>query len=105
PARVASRAIVIALLKPRTALIACLGAGFQLLTLSMTYACLPTYFNRYYGLAPDQAGLKAGLVVLVGGIGAFVWGVVADRLTPRMACARLYVPVAGALLTALFMGS
>ena len=41
---------------PRTALVACLGAGFQLLTLSMTYAWLPTYFNRYYGLAPDQAG-------------------------------------------------
>src|SRR4030095_2157932 len=77
----AARAIVSALLKPRTALVACLGAGFQLLTLSMTYAWLPTYFNRYYGLAPDQAGLKAGLVVLVGGIGAFVWGVVADRLT------------------------
>ena len=105
PARVASRAIVIALLKPRTALIACLGAGFQLLTLSMTYAWLPTYFNRYYGLAPDQAGLKAGLVVLVGGIGAFVWGVVADRLTPRIACARLYVPAVGAVLTMVLMAT
>ena len=105
PARVASRAIVIALLKPRTALIACLGAGFQLLTLSMTYAWLPTYFNRYYGLAPDQAGLKAGLVVLVGGIGAFVWGVVADRLTPRVACARLYVPAVGAVLTMVLMAT
>jgi MFS transporter, Spinster family, sphingosine-1-phosphate transporter len=101
----AARAIVSALLKPRTALIACLGAGFQLLTLSMTYAWLPTYFNRYYGLAPDQAGLKAGLVVLVGGIGAFVWGVVADRLTPRIACARLYVPAIGAILTSVLMGS
>ena len=60
--------------------------------LSTTYAWLPSYFNRYYGLAPDQAGLKAGLVVLVGGIGAVVWGIVADRLTPRFACARLYVP-------------
>jgi MFS transporter, Spinster family, sphingosine-1-phosphate transporter len=104
-AALAARAIVAALLKPRTALVACLGAGFQLLTLSMTYAWLPTYFNRYYGLAPDQAGLKAGLVVLVGGVGAFVWGVVADRLTPRIACARLYVPAIGAILTAVLMGS
>jgi MFS family permease len=104
-AALAARAIVSALLKPRTALVACLGAGFQLLTLSMTYAWLPTYFNRYYGLSPDQAGLKAGLVVLVGGIGAFVWGVVADRLTPRVACARLYVPAFGAVLTAILMGS
>src|SRR5262245_3386474 len=71
---VAARAIVSALLKPRTALIACLGAGFQLLTLSMTYAWLPTYLNRYYGLAPDQAGLKAASVVFAGGIGAVLWG-------------------------------
>ncbi|MFO1311411.1 MAG: MFS transporter [Burkholderiales bacterium] len=103
-AKVAARAIIAALLRPRTALVACIGAGFQLLTLSMTYAWLPTYFNRYYDLPPDQAGLKAGLVVLLGGIGALVWGVVADRLTPRVACARLYVPVAGAVLTAVLMG-
>jgi predicted MFS family arabinose efflux permease len=103
-AALAARTIVAELRKPRTALVASLGAGFQLLTLSMTYAWLPTYFNRYYGLAPDAAGLKAGFVVLVGGVGAFVWGVVADRLTPRIACARLYVPAAGAVLTAILMG-
>jgi MFS family permease len=99
----AARAIVAALVRPRTAMVASLGAGLQLLTLSMTYAWLPTYFHRYYGLAPDQAGLKAGFVVLVGGLGAFLWGVVADRLTPRIACARLYVPAVGAILTAVFM--
>jgi MFS family permease len=104
-ARLAARAIVTSLLRPRTALVACIGAGFQLLTLSMTYAWLPTYFNRYYSLAPDQAGLKAALVVLVGGVGAVIWGVLADRLTPRIACARLYVPVAGAVLTAVLMGT
>src|SRR5215468_2453002 len=97
--------IVAALLRPRTMLVACLGAGFQLLTLSMTYAWLPSYLNRYYGLAPDQAGIKAGLVVLLGGIGAFVWGVVADRLTPRIPNARLYVPAACAVLTTLFMST
>jgi MFS family permease len=98
-------AIIAALLRPRTMLVACLGAGLQLLTLSMTYAWLPSYLNRYYGLAPDQAGIKAGLVVLLGGIGAFVWGVVADRLTPRIPNARLYVPAACAVLTTLFMST
>ena len=104
-AALAARTIIKLVFKPRTAIVASLGAGFQLLTLSMTYAWLPTYFGRYYGLPPDQAGLKAGVVVLVGGIGAFLWGIVADRLTPRIACARLYVPAAGAILTALLMGS
>jgi MFS family permease len=104
-ARIAARAIVSALLRPKTAIVACIGAGLQLLTLSMTYAWLPTYFNRYYGLAPDLAGLKAGLVVLAGGIGAVVWGVVADRLTSRIANARLYVPAVGAVLTTALMGA
>jgi MFS family permease len=104
-AKLAAKSIVAALLRPRTALVACLGAGFQLLTLSMTYAWLPTYLNRYYGLPADQAGLKAGLVVLAGGVGAVLWGVVADRLTPRLPRARLQVPAVGAVLTTVFMGT
>lgn len=104
-AAMAAKAIVAALLRPRTALVASLGAGFQLLTLSMTYAWLPTYLNRYYGLAADQAGMKAGLVVLAGGIGALLWGVVADRLSSRLPRARLQVPIVGAVLTTVFMGS
>jgi MFS family permease len=103
--RPAASVVVATLLRPRTALVACLGAGFQLLTLSMTYAWLPSYVNRYYGLAPDRAGLKAGLVVLLAGVGAFLWGVVADRLSPRLPNARLYVPAAGAVLTTVFMAS
>jgi MFS transporter, Spinster family, sphingosine-1-phosphate transporter len=91
------------LLRPRTALITCIGAGLNLLVLSMTWAWLPTYFNRYYGLAPDQAGLRTGVVVLVGGLGALLWSVVADRLSSRMPKARLLVPAAAAVLTTVFM--
>lgn len=103
--REAARVIVAELARPRTALFACLGSGFQLLTLSMTYAWLPTYFNRFYGLAPDQAGMKAAFVVLIGGIGAVLWGIVADRLTSFTPRARLFVPAAGGVLTTLFMSS
>jgi MFS family permease len=49
--------------------------------------------------------MKAALVVLMAGIGAVVWGLVADRLTARIACARLYVPAIGAVLTTLLMSS
>ncbi len=67
------------------------------------YAWLPSYFNRFYGLAPDKAGLKTGLVVLVGGLGALIWSVVADRLTARMPRARLIVPAIAAVVTTVFM--
>ena len=70
---------------------------------STVWAWLPSYLNRYYGLAPDQAGLKTGIVVLVGGVGALVWSAVADRLSSRIPSARLIVPAVAAVLTTVFM--
>ena len=67
------------------------------------WAWLPSYFNRYYGLAPDKAGVKTAVVVLVGGVGALVWSMVADRLSARIPRARLLVPAATAVLTTVFM--
>ncbi len=98
------RAIVASLLRPRTLLITCVGAGLQLVVVSTIWAWTPSYFNRYYGLAPDQAGIKTGLVILIGGLGAVTWSVVADRLTSRYPRARLYIPAAVAVLTTVFMG-
>jgi predicted MFS family arabinose efflux permease len=97
------RAIVAALWRPRTLLITCVGAGLQLVVVATIWAWTPSYFNRFYGLAPDQAGIKTGLVVLTGGLGAVFWSVVADRLTARYPRARLYVPATVAVLTTLFM--
>jgi MFS family permease len=91
------------LLRPRTALVTCVGGGLQLLVVSATYAWLPSYLNRYYGLPSDQAGVKTGLVVLIGGLGAVLWSIIADRLTGRLACARLYVPAAAAIMTTVLM--
>lgn len=103
-AAIALRSVVAALLKPRTAIVTCIGAGLQLVMVSTTYAWLPSYFNRFYGLTPDRAGARTGIVVLVGGIGAIVWSIVADRMTPRFPCARLHVPAIAATATALLMG-
>jgi len=95
--------VAAALLKPRTALVACIGAGLQLIMVSAIYAWLPSFFNRHYGLAPDQAGLKTGLVVLLGGVGAVFWSVVADRASSRYPRARLHVCALVAILTAVAM--
>jgi len=98
-----AKVVVAALLKPRTMLVTCVGAGLQLVMVSTTWAWLPSYFNRFYGLAPDQAGLKTGIVVLVGGVGAVLWSMVADRMSVRFPRARLYVPAVAALSTAVLM--
>jgi len=104
PTRVAVRTIVAALLRPRTALVTCIGAGLQLVVVSTSYAWLPSYFNRHYGLAPDAAGIKTGLVVLIGGVAAILWSILADRASARFPRARLMVPAVAATLTALFIG-
>jgi len=101
--RTTARAVIAELLRPRTALVTCIGAGLNLLVVSTMYAWLPSYFNRFYGLAPDKAGLKTGIVVLVGGLGALLWSVLADRLSARMPRARLIVPAIAAAVTTAFM--
>ena len=65
--RLSARAVVAELLRPRTAIVTCIGAGLNLLVVSTIWAWLPSYLNRYYGLAPDQAGLRTGIIVLIGG--------------------------------------
>jgi predicted MFS family arabinose efflux permease len=101
----AVRVVVAELLRPRTAWVTCIGAGLSLLVVSTMWAWLPSFFNRYYGVAPDRAGLMTGLIVLIGGASALLWSVVADRLSARIPRARLLVPAATAVLTALCMSA
>jgi predicted MFS family arabinose efflux permease len=102
-AAMTTRLVVRELLRPKTALVTCVGAGFNLLVVSTMYAWLPSFFNRYYGLAPDVAGVKTAIVVMLGGVGALACSMIADRLSRRMPTARLMVPAFAALLTTAFM--
>lgn len=99
------RAAAEALLKPRTLLLACLGGALQLALVSSVFTWLPSYFHRYYGLAPDQAGVRTGIIVLLGGIGALLWSLLADRLSRAWPRARLQVSAAASLTTAVLMGT
>jgi len=77
------RHIAQAMLRSRTMLWACLGAAMQLIVVSAVWSWLPSFLNRVHGMAPDQAGKHAALVVLAGALGSFVWGLVVDRLAQR----------------------
>jgi predicted MFS family arabinose efflux permease len=96
-ARMRMKAVVEALLKPRSLWLACAGGGLQLVMVSSTYAWLPTWLNRAYGFAPDRAGIAAGGVILAGGVGAVLCSALADRVRVRHAPARLLLPAAIAL--------
>lgn len=73
------RHIVRALTASRTMLWACIGSSLQLIVVSALWSWLPSYLNRYHGVAPDVASKQAALMVLAGALGAFVWGGVIDR--------------------------
>ena len=91
------------LLRSRTALFCCAGGALQLLVIATTYAWLPSYLNRYHAMAPGEAGARTSFVVLLGGVGAVLLSVLADRLVRRVACARLYVCTAVAIATTLLL--
>ena len=59
----------------------CVGAAMQVVVVSAIWSWLPSFLNRFHGIAPDQAGKQAALVILAGAFGAFLWGLVIDRLS------------------------
>ncbi|MFF0815727.1 MFS transporter [Rhodococcus sp. NPDC003318] len=58
-----------------------LGGGLQMFTAAVLLAWTPSFFNRYYGLAPDKAGVIASLFVLLVGSGMVVCGMITDRVS------------------------
>jgi len=71
-------AIVRALVRSRTMLWLCIAAPAQLIAVSAIWSWLPSFLNRVHGLAPEQAAIRASLVVLCGALGSVVWGAVVD---------------------------
>jgi len=77
------RHIFATLARTRTLLWVCVGAAMQLIVVSAVWSWLPSYLNRFHGMAPEVASKQAALVVLVGALGSVVWGLVVDRLAMK----------------------
>ena len=97
------RSVVTDLLRSKTLVLTCIGAGFQLVVVSTLFAWLASYLVHYYALTVSEAGAKASVVVLASGVGTVAWGVACDWLALRRPGARLYAPAAAAVATTLFM--
>jgi predicted MFS family arabinose efflux permease len=67
------------LARSRTIRWVCLGAAAQLIVVSSIWAWLPSFLNRYHGMAAGAAGVHAAAIVLVGAAGSMFWGVAVDR--------------------------
>lgn len=77
------RHIFSALARIPTLLWVCLGGAMQLIVISAIWSWLPSYLNRFHGMAPDVAAKHAAVVILVSAAGNVFWGYVVDRLALR----------------------
>jgi MFS family permease len=77
--------------RSRTMLWVCLGGAAQLVVVSAVWSWLPSFLNRFHDLPPDQAAVRAALVVLVGAAGSVFWGSVVDRAGSRRPRFKLFV--------------
>jgi MFS family permease len=64
----------------RSVISAYVGSGLQLFIGGSLMAWLPSFLNRYYGMATDRAGVVSAVFVLIAGAGMVVCGVISDRL-------------------------
>lgn len=76
----AFRAPISTLFTNPAVLCAYVGSGLQMFTAAVLLSWMPSFFNRYYGLAPDRAAGLAAIIVTLVGSGMVICGVITDRL-------------------------
>ena len=101
PQKMRWQEIVRASLGERPTVYGYLGGALQLFASAAIVAWIPSYLNRFYGLPPEQAAVRAALIVLVGGIGMAGGGFVADRLSVRNVRNKLRLPALYAVCSCL----
>jgi MFS family permease len=94
-----------ALTRPRTMLWVCIGGAAQLIVVSAVWSWMPSFLNRVHGVAPDQAGVRAALIVLCGAVGSVVWGAVADRAGKHRRDRKLYAMALLCLVSLALLGA
>ena len=93
------RHVVRALSRSPTMLFVCIGGAAQLIVVSAIWSWLPSFLNRVHGIAPEQAGVRAALIVLCGAIGSVAWGALVDRSGARQPRKKLHTLAALCLLS------
>jgi predicted MFS family arabinose efflux permease len=102
------REVVARLFDSRTVTCTYVASGLMMFVQGAIIAWMPSYLNRYYAMNPADAGVRAGVLVLVAGIGMTLGGFVVDRLgkgrpANLLRIPSLYALASGATLLAAFL--
>lgn len=80
------------------------GSGVHLIVPAAVWSWMPSYLNRYYGMAPGNAAVHAAGFVLVTGIGMIACGSLTDRLNRNVAQRKWLTAIAYCLLCCVLLG-
>jgi MFS family permease len=78
------RPLLSALFSAPSIICAYIGNGLQLFIMGSLIAWIPSFLNRYYDMATDQASLVGAAFVLVGAVGMIACGIVTDRIARNL---------------------
>ncbi|HTR10211.1 MAG TPA: MFS transporter [Paraburkholderia sp.] len=92
------RTLMKGLFSTRSVLCAYVGSGVHLLVPAAVWSWMPSFLNRYYGMATGKAAVTAALFVLVTGVGMVVCGNLADRYSKHVGERKWSIAIAYCLL-------
>jgi MFS family permease len=101
--REAGRKLFPALVSSRSVIAAYTGSGLQLFIMASIMSWLPSFLNRYYGLAMDKAGIGAAAFLLIGSAGMVACGILADRVSRSNPERKWHVAMAYTALSSLLL--
>ncbi|MDT4871077.1 D-galactonate transporter [compost metagenome] len=64
---------------------------------------MPSYLNRYYGMATDKAGAVAAIIVLCSGAGMILCGMLSDRMCRNRPDRKIALAIAYCLISCLLL--
>ncbi len=97
------REVIRELFRFRTVRFTYLASGLQMFVQGSIVVWMPSYLNRFHGLDPADSAVRAGVLVLVAGVGMTLGGGVVDRLSVGQPKNRLVIPALGTVASGIIL--
>ncbi|CAE6733879.1 Hexuronate transporter [Paraburkholderia domus] len=102
--RMSFRALMKGLFSTKSVVCAYVGSGMHLLVPAAVWSWMPSFLNRYYGMAPGKAAVHGAVFVLVTGLGMIACGSLSDHLNRKGVQRKWLTAIVYCLLCSVLLG-